>query len=307
MEFGKLPSVAGVDFALPDTPGATLRRLAAAPREAGTAPEILLGTARWADRSLLGTLYPKGTSSGSQLRHYAASFDTVELNATYYGFDLDRMRAWADQVPAGFRFCPKFPGSITHRARCRGVEAEADAFVDACLAMGDRLGLAWILAPEDLGPREGRALLDLIDHVHERIPVAVEVRDPAWFRDASLTGRWFDALAERHVPAVLTDVAGRRDVLHLHLATPELFLRFVGNAPDASDARRLDDWVDRLEQWFAAGLQRAWIFLHQPIESDNLAPARRLAAALESRLGVRVRAPRQLERAPVQRSLFGGD
>src|ERR671911_488191 len=48
--------------------------------------EILIGTASWTDKSLLGAgWYPKGvTSAEDRLRFYAEQFPLVEVDSTYY-------------------------------------------------------------------------------------------------------------------------------------------------------------------------------------------------------------------------------
>ena len=80
-----------------------------------------------------------------------------------------------------------------------------------------------------------------------------------------------DLLAMAGHSTVITDVAGRRDVLHMYLTTPIAVIRFVGNNLHASDYKRIDDWVAQLQQWFAQGLQTVYFFVHQP---NNLqAPA----------------------------------
>ena len=47
---------------------------------------------------------------------------------------------------------------------------------------------------------------------------------------------------------IIVDTAGRRDMLHMRLTTPSAFIRYVG-ANHPSDYTRLDDWVERIENW----------------------------------------------------------
>ena len=63
---------------------------------------------------------------------------------------------------------------------------------------------------------------------------------------------------------MITDVAGRRDVLHMRLTNPILILRFVGNGLHPTDYTRADDWVLRLKSWIDQGLHAAYLFIHQP-------------------------------------------
>ena len=86
------------------------------------------------------------------------------------------------------------------------------------------------------------------------------------------------SVARHGAIAVITDTAGRRDVCHGTLTAPEALVRFAGNAPHASDERRLDAWAERLVAWKAAGLRTAYFFVHQPDEDHT---PRNLAHLLE--------------------------
>ena len=69
-------------------------------------------------------------------------------------------------------------------------------------------------------------------------------------------------LTEMKIGTVITDVSGRRDVLHNTLTTPNLTLRFVGNELHPTDYTRIDAWCDRLVAWLEMGLKNAYIFVH---------------------------------------------
>jgi len=74
-------------------------------------------------------------------------------------------------------------------------------------------------------------------------------------------------MQDLNISPVITDVAGRRDVLHQRLTTDTVLIRWVGNALHSTDYERIDAWVARLETWFDAGLQQVFFFPHEP---DNL-------------------------------------
>ncbi len=71
---------------------------------------IHVGTSGWGYPSWQPGFYPPGLDSGEFLRFYAGHLDTVELNVTKYRLPSEeQFRAWAAQVPAGFRFAVKAP------------------------------------------------------------------------------------------------------------------------------------------------------------------------------------------------------
>lgn len=307
MEFGKLPSVDGVDLRLPADARANAGFLArlARRRPAGTTPSLLVGTATWGDRRLVGKLYPHGTRPSDFLRAYALAFRTNELNSTYYGVEPARIARWVDAVPPGFRFCPKFPASITHELGLDAAEAEIEAFLAALGGFGDRLGRAWVLLPPDFGPRRFPALASFVARTAGRAALAVELRHPDWFTDRGALEA-VGALFEQHdVAAILCDVAGRRDVLHMRLTSRAAFVRFVGNGLHPSDFTRLDEWIERLGSWLDGGLETAYFFLHQPEDHETYELARYLLPRLSERTGLPLPSL-DAARGPVQGELFRG-
>ena len=68
---------------------------------------ILVGTASWADNSLVRSgWYPEGCRSAEdRLRHYASQFPLVEVDSTYYFPPRpDVVRAWVARTPEAFTF-----------------------------------------------------------------------------------------------------------------------------------------------------------------------------------------------------------
>jgi uncharacterized protein YecE (DUF72 family) len=70
--------------------------------------------------------------------------------------------------------------------------------------------------------------------------------------------------------AVITDTAGRQDVLHMQLTIPKAFVRFVGNSLHPSDYPRIDMWAKRLKQWIDAGIEEIYFFMH--MHDEGLSP-----------------------------------
>jgi len=69
---------------------------------------ILVGTASWTDKSLIGCgrFYPKDASSAeARLRHYATQFPMVEVDSSYYAMpSATNAQLWAERTPADFVF-----------------------------------------------------------------------------------------------------------------------------------------------------------------------------------------------------------
>jgi len=76
---------------------------------------VRIGTCSWADETLTKVWYPGSVkTSEARLGHYAARFDTVELNSSYYALPSpDAAAAWARRTPPGFVFHVKAFGMMT--------------------------------------------------------------------------------------------------------------------------------------------------------------------------------------------------
>jgi hypothetical protein len=103
------------------------------------------------------------------LGFYASRFDTVELNSTGYRLpSADQFRRWADAVPDGFEFAPKF--SLTRLDR-------VGTFLERVTALGDRLGPIRIVYD---GPRDDGTLSYVVGSVPEDVRLAWDFRDASW-------------------------------------------------------------------------------------------------------------------------------
>lgn len=71
-------------------------------------PEILVGTASWTDKSLIGCgrFYPPACKTAEQrLRFYAQQFPLVEVDSSYYGMPTaQNAQLWAQRTPPHFTF-----------------------------------------------------------------------------------------------------------------------------------------------------------------------------------------------------------
>ncbi len=266
MDFGKLPSVDQVDFQLPAEPAQNAGVLAILQKPSN--PTLYLGPTGYNMKPWVGKWYPPGARESDFLRHYAAQFNTIEFNTTHYRIpDEATVERWAEAVPLDFRFCPKIPQSISH-ARDLGLSgSEMPVFCTAIQRLGPKMGCCFIQLPPHFIPRELNVLARFLDYFSKKIPLAVEVRNPAFFQNTAGGEAFFELLEKHSVAAVITDVAGRRDVCHLRLTNARTLIRFVGNGLHPSDYSRVEAWAERLKTWFDHGLQEAYFFTHEP---DNL-------------------------------------
>ncbi|MCC6726546.1 MAG: DUF72 domain-containing protein [Saprospiraceae bacterium] len=266
MEFGKLNDLTKVDFHLPPDPPGNGAVLYSANPSLAKSKSLFIGATGWSVKEWVGKIYPKGAKTPEYLRYYAQQFNTIELNTTHYRIpDAFTVQHWFDEATADFKFCPKVLQTISHAADLGTNGDLIGRFCEAMGGLGSKLGPCFIQLPPFFGAEKIGVLERFLQQF--TLPLAVEVRHESWFSDASNTGRLFDLLAKYEVSTVITDVAGRRDVAHMHLTTDKLLVRFVGNDLHPTDFTRLDDWATRLNHWFSMGLKECYFFTHEP---DNL-------------------------------------
>jgi len=149
---------------------------------------ISIGCSGWSYADWEGPFYPEGMDSGEYLGWYADRFPIVEVDSTFYRVPSKGMvEGWRRKTPAGFKFALKVPQIITHQKQLRGCEADVDQFVEAILPLGEKLSSALL----QLGYFNKGAFASLDDFLevldpflarwpHDRVPLAVEVRNPRW-------------------------------------------------------------------------------------------------------------------------------
>ncbi len=266
MDFGKLDNIEDVDFTLPNTHQFTTETLA----NAAPLPkmEVYVGPPIWANKEWVGKIYPTNAKDKDFLYHYTRQFNTIELNVTHYQIPSDdTIDRWRDTAPDGFKYCPKWPQIISHDAELVNVMLPSDEFVRAVMGLEDKLGTTFLQLGPSFDTSKFENLERFLRALPKDFPIAVEFRHPSWFTDDYAWQRTLELFHVLGVGTVMSDVSGRRDVLHMALTTPRLTLRFVGNELHPTDYSRTDAWLQRIKAWMEQGLQRAYIFIHT---EDNI-------------------------------------
>ena len=139
-----------------------------------------LGTAGWAVPRRVADAFPKG---GTGLQRYAARFDAVEINTSFYRPHKPATYArWAESVPDSFRFAVKMPKTVTHEHKLIGTEALLDDFLASVAPLGPKLGPLLVQLPPSLA-FEAPVAEAFLSALRQRYSgaVACEPRHPGWF------------------------------------------------------------------------------------------------------------------------------
>jgi uncharacterized protein YecE (DUF72 family) len=286
MDFGKLSNIKNVNFSLPPDAPETARILRGLPPREGLM-KVYIGCTGWSMKEWVGWVYPKGAKAQDYLHHYSRQFNTIELNTTHYRtpsvLDIEK---WYQSTPADFRFAPKMLQTVSHSNNLGFGTGLTTQFTEAIQGLEEKLGMCFMQMPPHFKYNTIGILETYLKKFPKFVPLAIELRHEDWFTNPHHHDAVFKLFENYGISTVITDVAGRRDVVHQRLTTGVAVIRFVGNDLHPTDYSRIDEWVTRLKKWSEAGLHEVYFFTHEP---DNL-KAPELALYLFEKIQERFRA-----------------
>ncbi|WP_445432613.1 DUF72 domain-containing protein [Chryseobacterium indoltheticum] len=263
MKFGQVEDPSKIDFTLPKDHSRTKEILK---QNKKGLENISIGCAKWNKTDLKG-FYPKGTKD--ELTYYATQFNSIELNATFYGMpSSEQVLTWKEKTPANFKFFPKITNTVSHFRRLLNIDDVVTQFATAVLNFDEKLGMVFLQLHDNFKPKDYERLEQFVNKWPKEVPLAIELRNTEWFTDEEIFDKTCELFEQHNITNIIVDTAGRRDMLHMRLTTPNAFIRYVG-ANDESDYQRLDDWLKHLTKWKKEGLQNLYFFVHQNIEKAS--------------------------------------
>lgn len=289
MEFGKLEDISGVDWSLPEDHFATSFR--------GTPGklQVLLGSPAWGNSQWIGKIYPKKTPSEKFLHHYSRHFDCIELNTSHYRIpDESTTRSWLTEVSPDFIFCPKVNKEISHTRFGLTDQRLLKSWTDFLGNLGSHLGPSFIQFHEMFAYENRQILFRFLESWPQEFMLSIELRHPSWFKKNEVLPALVEYLGRKGMGLVITDVAGRRDVLHSSHSADWSMIRLIGNNLDPSDEMRVSAWSDRFKKWEQEGLRKVYLLIHQPDDILTIEYARIVKQVLDSR-GFEVKSDFKLE------------
>jgi uncharacterized protein YecE (DUF72 family) len=169
--------------------------------------KIRIGTSAFTADGWLGSFYPEGMQPRDFLSYYAAKFDTVELDNTFYRTPaISTVEGWNLKTPPGFIFTAKIPQIITHERVLVDCEDDLKHFLQTMDHQGDKLGpLLFQFGYFNKSKfKSGAEFIALLKPFLKKLPkgykFAVEIRNKAW-----LDVRFADLLREHGVALALID------------------------------------------------------------------------------------------------------
>ncbi|MBL4653955.1 MAG: DUF72 domain-containing protein [Flavobacteriales bacterium] len=261
MKFGYLENVDGIDFHLPKDDSRTTKLLAGLSPSKKT--NLYIGGPVFSDKSFVGTVYPAITKQKDFLSAYSQSFNCIEVNSTRFGVpSLSTQESWINKVGDNFKFSFKMPQVITHRKNMNdmGGQVQTDKFLQCLDKFGEKAGMTYMLLPNYFKMERWPMIKQFLLTYPTDLPLAIEARNVEFHESEEV----YDFLQERNISLCITDVPGRRDVLHQTLVTDTVFIRFGGANLHHSDYVRIDAWVEKIVFWISKGIKNIYFYIHQP-------------------------------------------
>jgi len=261
-----------------------------------------LGCPIWSNRDWVGQFFTADARPGNFLGQYSSVFNTVEGNTTFYGLPKPAtVTRWGEQAAADFRFCFKFPRTISHELRLRHAQAETRTFLDCLAPLRERLGPFLLQLPPDFAPSDTPALQDYLTALPGEFDYAVEVRHPDFFGDDEAGQALDQWLQEQNIDRAILDSRALfsaspddEDTRGAQRKKPRLpvsiaatgtqpLVRFIGHPEVAANRPFLAPWVAATAQWINEG-RAPYVFMHTP--NNRFAPelARLFHELLQARL-----------------------
>ncbi len=197
-----------------------------------------------------GVFYPAELPQRKWLEFYAESFDTVELNVSFYRLPTkEAFQNWHRRTPGGFCFSLKGSRFITHLKRLKECREPLSLFFEHASPLREKLGVVlWQLPPRFRFQKERLeefcVLLSTLPR-SKGVRHAFEFRDESWFCPEAL-----QILKEFHFALCIAHGSG----LHCPEAmTCEfVYLRFHGGetlyGSNYSD-QELRAWAIKIRTW----------------------------------------------------------
>jgi uncharacterized protein YecE (DUF72 family) len=273
--------------------------------------------------------YPAEIKSPQALQHYAQHFSSIEGNSTFYGLPKAvSIQRWNAEVSDEFRFCFKFPKSISHDAKLQHCWRELEQFFQRIEPLQEKIGILWLQMNQYFKPEELGKLAQFLQHLPEGFNYGIEVRHLGFFDKAEQERAFNRLLLEKSINRVMFDTRllfqhpasdnASQDALHkkpcvpLHvLATSNTpMVRFISPVDLDLAEIALNQWAQKIIQWIEAG-KTPYIFFHTPSNQQSPQLAKRFAEKV-SQLRPDItalqlwsqQAPTKAQIAPQQTDLF---
>lgn len=213
-------------------------------------PQIRIGTSGWHYDHWIGPFYPEASPSEKMLSFYAARFDTVEVNNTFYQIpDENTLRTWLKTVDDDFLFSVKASRYITHMKKLKDPKDPLSRFFGSIGALDEKIGAVLFQLPPNFGKNSDR-LRSFIELLPDKYRYVFEFRDPDWFDEEI-----YNILKDNNAAFCIYEIEGRESPKQI--TTDFVYIRLHGPAKRAYQGKyekeELSGWAGAISTWTNSG------------------------------------------------------
>ena len=255
---------------------------------------VRLGTKTWESAKYKGTLYDHDTPIEEFLPMYAAQFDAVEYQATFFDIPSERrmgeLRKSVEGINKDFRFCPVIPRRISHEFEWGENTFEMEEFFTSMKALGNHLGPCILRLPETFAPEMWRKLFHFFRHWPSSWPLSVQLTHTEWFKKVPVWKNLLKEIRGSRFSILIEDKLEWELNPEKFLTSDHLIVRFSGKASLGRDDQRLAMWIYKLGEFRGYGVKQSYFFLYEQ-EEMCLSMLQKFASGM----GGRIRMPQSYD------------
>lgn len=242
--------------------------------EKGDEPRYHVGCSGWFYWRWRGDFYPDALPTSAWFAHYASSFETVEINASFYSWPTEAtVKTWIRQAEGRpFVYTVKVCELITHIKRFEGTKTLVKDFGLIADLLGDRMGCFLFQLPPSVHYTAAglKRILSQLDHTRRNV---VEFRHASWWNDDVYA-------AFRETGTIFCSCSGPRLPDRLVKTADDIYVRFHGTKQwyrhDYSEAE-LALWSARIKD---SGASRVWAYFNNDYDGYATKNAQLLSSLL---------------------------
>ncbi len=227
-------------------------------------PRLNVGCSGWFYWDWKGLFYPSQMPTSQWFPHYAETFDTVEINASFYSWPtVAGVQAWMKGLPeTPFVFTVKANELITHVRRFDDTAGLVEDFGYVADLLGEHMGCLLFQLPPSVKYDPG-LLRSIVAQLQPGRRNVVEFRHASWWN-----AEVYAALRDAGIMFCAT--SGPKLPEDLIRTADEIYVRFHGTDKwydyRYSDAE-LADWAKRIED---SGAKRVWAYFNNDYHGNAI-------------------------------------
>lgn len=219
--------------------------------------KVLIGTSGWIYKDWWGRFYSEKLPQSQTLEFYSKTFDTVELNASFYHLPLKKnFKNWYKRTPSNFYFSVKGNKYITQNLKLSNPSGPVGRFFSESSGLGEKLEVVLWQLPPNFG-KDIKRLENFLKEVNlttENLKLktksAFEFRHLSW-----LSTDIYDLLKKYKAGWVIQNSSTWQAAEEV--TSSFVYLRFHGleslYSSNYSEAE-LKKWAEKINKWHNQGL-----------------------------------------------------